>query len=436
MRLIAIIMLATCLQVSARGYSQITLSERDAPLEKVFREIQKQSGYDILCTYELLQQAGRVTVNLKNVTLGQAVEECLKGKGLSYEIQEKTIVIKRMPAPQVVPQTEIPPPPPVVIHGKVVNHDGQPLADVSVIIEGTRIGTKTNKEGNFTISAPDNRDIVLDISSIGFQPKSIKVGKQTEITIALEDANTQLNEVVMVGYGSQKRVNVLGSISTVKGEELTVNPMPNIAQGLMGKASGVFIKNVNGQPGDKANVSINIRGFGTPLIIIDGVPATESDFEKLNPNDVETLSILKDAASASVYGARAGNGVVLVKTKRGFMSAPTVAYQGNYQLQHFTVIPHWVNSWEDASMQNLGAYNEGLPPLYTAEQIQKFKDGSDPDKYPNTNWWDKTIRKYAPQQQHNLSIRGGSEKVKYYVSGGYFYQEAMPRANDTRNKQY
>ena len=188
MRLIAIIMLATCLQVSARGYSQITLSERDAPLEKVFREIQKQSGYDILCTYELLQQAGRVTVSLKNATLGQAVEECLKGKGLSYEIQEKTIVIKRMPAPQVVPQTEIPPPPPVVIHGKVVNHDGQPLADVSVIIEGTRIGTKTNKEGNFTISAPDNRDIVLDISSIGFQPKSIKVGKQTEITIALEDA--------------------------------------------------------------------------------------------------------------------------------------------------------------------------------------------------------------------------------------------------------
>jgi TonB-linked SusC/RagA family outer membrane protein len=436
MRLISAIMLAACLQVSAMGYSQITLSETDVPLGKVLKKIEKQSGYDLLCTYELLEQAGHVTVNVKNATLREAVEACLKGKELSYEIHERTIVIKKMPAQELIPPADPAPPPPVVIHGRVLNHSGQPLSDVSVVIAGTHIGTKTNQDGSFTITAPGNKDIVLEISIVGYQPKSVAVGKQTEITVALEDANTQLNEVVMVGYGSQKRVNVLGSISTVKGSELTSTPMPNLAQELMGKASGVFIKNVNGQPGDKANVSINIRGFGTPLIIIDGVPATESDFEKLNPNDVESLSILKDAASASVYGARAGNGVVLVKTKRGFISVPAVAYQGNLELQHFTVIPHWVNSWQDASMQNLGAYNEGLPAIWTADQIQKFKDGSDPDKYPNTNWWDKTVRKYAPQEQHNLSVRGGSEKVKYYVSGGYFYQEAQPRANDTRNKQY
>ena len=235
---------------------------------------------------------------------------------------------------------------------------------------------------------------------------------------------------------SRKKTNLSGSVTTIKADELAEIPMPTIAQSIMGRSPGVFVKNVNGQPGDATGVSLNIRGFGAPLIIIDGVPATDNAFQQLDPNDIASFNVLKDAAAASVYGSRAGNGVILVTTRRGAVSEAKITLSSSMAWQRFLIIPKWVNSEQYARMENLSRFNQELPPIWTDEQIQKFADGSDPNNYPNVDWWDKSVRPYAPQSQQNISVQGGTEKVKYFVSGGYFYQEAMPRANETKNKRY
>jgi TonB-dependent SusC/RagA subfamily outer membrane receptor len=190
-----------------------------------------------------------------------------------------------------------------------------------------------------------------------------EVGNKSSINIALQEETIGLEEVVAIGYGTMKKVNLTGSISNVNAEELTTVPMPTIAQSIMGKASGVFVKNTNGQPGE-TEISFNIRGFGSPLLIIDGMPASSDDFKQLDPNDIKDFSVLKDAASAAVYGARAGNGVIVVTTKRGNVSEAKVTYTGNYGLQFFPVVPDFVSSEQYARMENLSRYNQGLDPVW------------------------------------------------------------------------
>lgn len=320
------------------------------------------------------------------------------------------------------------------ISGQVVDQEGEPLIGVNILVKGTNKGTATDFEGRFTLEDIDE-NAVLVVSYVGYHTQEVAVAGKSNLTITLLSDSQLLDEVVVVGYGTQKKVNLTGSVSTVNAEELTSVPMPNIAQSIMGKASGVFVKNTNGQPGE-TETSFNIRGFGSPLLIIDGMPASAEDFKLIDPNDIKNFSVLKDAASAAVYGARAGNGVILITTKRGAVSEAKVTYTGNYGVQFFPVVPDFVSSEQYARMENLSRYNQGLEPVWTEEQIQRFADGSDPNRYPNNDWWSLTLRKYAPQSQHNINVQGGTDKVKYFVSGGYFYQEAQPRTNDTKYKKY
>jgi TonB-linked SusC/RagA family outer membrane protein len=250
----------------------------------------------------------------------------------------------------------------------------------------------------------------------------------------MEEETIGLEEVVAIGYGTQKKVNLTGSVTAIKAEELTAVAVPNLSQSIMGKSPGVFIKNVNGQPGDETSIDYNIRGFGEPLLIIDGMPATKQDFNRLDPNEIENFSVLKDAAAAAIYGARAGNGVILVTTKRG-ETGLEITYTNNYSLQYVTKRPEFVSSEQMARMENLARQNMAREPIWTDEQLQKFRDGSDP-QYPNTDWWNETMRKFAPQLQQNLNVRGGTEKVKYFVSGSHFYQEGLLKADETKLDRY
>lgn len=321
------------------------------------------------------------------------------------------------------------------VSGKVVSStDGLGIPGVSILVKGTYTGTVTDVEGNYKISLTDDM-AVLVFSSIGYLSQEVEVNGRSIINITLEEDVQSLQEVVVVGYGEQKKENLTGSVSTVNTEELRVAPMPSITQSLAGRASGLYVKNGNAQPGQN-KTSYNIRGFGDALIIIDGYPASENDFTQLDPNDIENISILKDAASAAVYGARAGNGVILVTTRRGSVSDTKITYSGNYGLQYFSVVPDFVSSENYARMENMSRYNEGLAPVWTNEDIQKFADGSDPERYPNVDWWNRTLRKYAPQVQHNINVQGGTEKVRYFVSGGYFTQEGMEKSGDTQSKRY
>jgi TonB-dependent SusC/RagA subfamily outer membrane receptor len=187
-------------------------------------------------------------------------------------------------------------------------------------------------------------------------------------------------------------------------------------------------------PGDYTSTTYNIRGFGSPLIIIDGMPAGDAEFNDINPNDIENFSILKDAAAAAIYGSRAGNGVILITTKRG-TSGMDVTFTSNTSLQFFTKYPTFVSSYQMAVMENIANVNLGKAAKWSDEQLQKFQDGTDP-RYPNTNWWDVCMRKYAPETQNSINIRGGNEKVKYFVSGNYYYQEGLIKANDTKVNRF
>ncbi len=243
-----------------------------------------------------------------------------------------------------------------------------------------------------------------------------------------------LDEVVVVGYGTQKRVNLTGSISVIDSEELSQISTPALTQSLMGLTSGVFIKNQSGQPG-ASDVLFNIRGFGDPLIIVDGMEVSDRYFNQLDPYEIESLNVLKDAAAASVYGARAGNGVILVTTKRGQTGSPKFAYNGVFGAQFFTKKPDFVSSHQYAQMENIARTNQGLDPIWTNEQIQLFQDGTDP-AYPNNDMWDLTLREFAPQSQHNINVRGGTDRVKYFVSAGWFHQDGMLRSDDIKHDRY
>lgn len=319
------------------------------------------------------------------------------------------------------------------VTGKVTDQSGNALPGVSVSLKGTTTGTVTGIDGKYAVDVTGNAPTLV-FSFIGMTSQEIAVGNKTVIDVVLIEETKGLDEVVVVGYGVQKKVNLTGSITTIKAAELTEIAMPTLAQSIMGRSPGLFIKNVSGQPGRNNNVSYNIRGFGTPLIIIDGMPASSEEFNQLDPNDIEDFSVLKDAAAAAIYGSRAGEGVILVKTKRG-KTGSEVTLTTNYSMQFFTLAPKFVDSYTYASLENVANFNEQKAPIWTADQLQKFKDGSDP-QYPNTDWWGITMRKFAPQMQNNINIQGGNDKVKYFVSGGYFYQEAMMKANDTKVNKY
>ncbi len=320
------------------------------------------------------------------------------------------------------------------VTGTVMDEDRIPLPGVSIIIEGTTTGTTSGTDGSYELSGVSASD-KLRFSFIGLSEKVVDVGNKNQINVVMYPDNVDLEEVIVVGYGTQKKVDVTGSVSTVKTEDLTTVPTPTIAQSVAGRTSGVFVKTKNAQPGDYRGITYNIRGFGDALLVIDGMPASNEEFLLLDPNDIDEFNVLKDAATAAVYGARAGNGVILVTTKRGKVQAPQFSYNVNYGLQRLTMIPNAVNSWQNAQFENVALENAGLDPKWSMEDINKFKAGNDP-AYPNTDWWDLTLRNFAPQTQHNMSVRGGTEKIKYFVSGGYYYQESLYRSNDLKNKKY
>lgn len=438
----------------------ISLNFENASLKDVFREIERKTSYRFFYSTKAIDEDRKVSLTMNNVPIETVVTALLSNSDhLTFKIRGDQIMLKRSkkivedlspelsylvarPDLAITNNTTVSIPSlrasfvkyQLTIRGTVTSPTGGPIPGVNILQKGTTNGTTTDGEGNYSLLVAEN-DAVLVFSFIGYTTQEVPVNRRSVIDVMLQEDVQNLQEVVVVGYGEQKKVNLTGSVSTVNAEELTIAPMPSISQGLMGRASGVFIKNVNGQPGEN-KIDYNIRGFGNPLIIIDGYPASDNDFNQLNPNDIENISVLKDAASAAVYGARAGNGVILVTTRRGTVSDTKVTYSANYALQHFTITPDFVNSEQYARMENMSRYNQGLAPVWTEEDLQKFADGSDPNKFPNVDWWNETLRKYAPQVQHNINVRGGTETVKYFVSGGYFKQEGLEKSEDTKSKRY
>ncbi|WP_454803077.1 SusC/RagA family TonB-linked outer membrane protein [Mucilaginibacter phyllosphaerae] len=330
----------------------------------------------------------------------------------------------------------------VTVTGTITDEKGGTLPGVSVAVKGTTQGVVSDVNGKYSITVA-NPNAILVFTYIGYAPQEIAIGGKTNINVQLTGDSKSLNEVVVVGYGSQKKATLAGSVSQVKGAELVKSPQPNVSNSLAGRFSGVVINNRSGEPGyDGSNITV--RGLATTgsnnvLIVVDGIPGQIGGLERLDPNDIESLSVLKDA-SAAIYGNRAANGVILVTTKKGKTGKPTVNYSFNQGFSSPTRLPQMADAALYAQLRNEIAYNSsqsgGLNQIYTAEQIQKFKDGSDPVNYPNTDWINTTLKKTTLQNQQSLSVNGGNDDVKYYVSLGTLYQDGIYKNGATKYKQY
>ena len=421
MKLSAILLFFIILQSTAGVLSQtISVDVKNQSVRDVLRMIESQSDYRFFYNDRLSGLNNPVDLKAENTSLEDVLSQLLDKQQFSYTALENNMIV--IAPKEFIQQSRI--------SGRVTDVNGGPLPGVSIIVKGMTIGTITDLEGRFELAVPENAQILV-FSFMGMRTQEINIVGLTTVDVVLVEDAIGLEELVVVGYGTQKRVNLTGSLTIINADELAQVSMPTISQGLMGRSPGVFIKNKKGQPGEDG-IDINIRGFGSPLIIVDGTPVSSAYFQQIEPGDIESFNVLKDASAGAVYGARAGNGVILITTKRGTTSAPQFSYNGNYAQQFFTNVPDFVDAATYTSMFNVGRTTlDGRTPLYTEEQIQKYRDGSDPENYPNTNWWNESIRKYAPQQQHSLSVRGGTEVVKYLTSISYFNQKDMHVSDDT-----
>ena len=292
----------------------------------------------------------------------------------------------------------------------------QPLPGATIMIKDTAKGTQTDFDGNFSIEASIGD--VLVINFLGFVPKEIVVGEEKILEIQLNENKTALDEIVLIGYGSKSKDKVISAISRIDEETLKEMPVPTVSNALEGLASGLFVRQNSGEPGF-SNSSFEVRNFGNALVIVDGAPG---DLNQLDPNEIENISVLKDAAAASVYGVQGGNGVILITTRKGGLGKPKLVYSNNFTYTGFTSYPDFLDATEYAQVLNEGLKNANQDPFYTQEQIDLFRTGSDPINYPNTDWKNLVLKEWGFQQRHNLNLSGGSEKVKYFASAGYLDQ--------------
>lgn len=351
------------------------------------------------------------------------------------------------------------------VKGKVTDDKGSPLSSVSVTIKGTKKGVTTDQNGDFEITVPNEKSVLV-ISSVGFEIQEVSVGNKTDISVRLIATSAKLEDVVVVGYATQKKVTVTGSVAQIKGTELAKSPTVNLSNALVGRLPGVTAIQSTGEPGYDGS-TIRIRGSNTPnnsgaLVVIDGVPDRAGGLERLNPADVESMSVLKDAAAA-IYGARAANGVILITTKRGKTGKPQLSYDYNKgyaqptripkmsdaveyatinnELKMFSDIPaaQWAAAW--TAFKQTGKYtrtdnNAVVTAPYSPTTIQKHADGSDKWGYPDTDWFGTAIKNWSPQEKHNIQVAGGSENVKYLSSIGYNNQDGIYKNSATGYKQY
>ncbi|HTI10419.1 MAG TPA: TonB-dependent receptor [Puia sp.] len=313
------------------------------------------------------------------------------------------------------------------IAGTIKDEKGNPLAGASVTIKGTQKGVITDSSGNYSLSLPENSNTLI-IASIGYESQEINVTKGSTFNVQLSlDKNTrQLEDMVVVGYGTQRKVNLTGSVAAITSKELDDRPVTNLTNALEGTMPGVTITTTGGQPGADIG-AINIRGIGTlnnsaPMVVIDGIIG---DLRDVNPNDVASISVLKDAASAAIYGSRAANGVLLVTTKRGRNGKMQISYDAYVGKQKATALPDYLPSWQAATLYNQARANEGQTPYWTDNDITLFKNQTDPYGHPNTDWQGLLYKGNGIQQNHYISVSGGDQKTLYAFSIGYFGQDGI-----------
>lgn len=407
---------ALCLNLSV--FSQnITLKTGDVTVKEAMEQLKKSSGYSFVFSSVDVDTQKRVSVSVQNASIEEAVKQILKGQNeLSYEIKGRKVVIQRSFASSKALRQQV--------KGKVLDEKGEPIIGATVTEEGTSNGTITDYDGMFTLEA--SKDGILTISYIGYKSQQVSIAGKDMVAVTLKEDMEQLDEVVVVGYGSQKKVNLTGAVSTVNAKMLENRTGSDPYNMLTGQIPGVTIVQNSGQPGaDMGN--LRVRGIGTlgnadAMVIIDGV---ESSVNNVNPNDIATISVLKDAAASSIYGVRAANGVILITTKRGTVGKPIISYSGYVGWQDACRLPKYLDSYNYALLLNEAYRNDGASVPYSSENLETIKNGSDPDHFANSNQVDAVLSEQGIFHNHHLSVVGGKEEIKYSLAAGFYKKDGL-----------
>ncbi len=435
MKLMILLTTFFALQVKAEVYAQkITLSANRSSLENLFKAIKKQSGYTFFYKSKFLENSHPISINVKNADIKDVLDLSLKGQSLSYDFAGKIIVIKSIHHIQTASDTrsaQID----ITVKGKVNDEKGLPLPGATVKVKGGSVGVATNELGEFTLkNIPDSATLIISFS--GFKTREVSVRENlNNIQLSPLDA---LNEVVIVGYGTQKRERVTGAIASVGTRELQQSPVANLSNALAGRLPGLLTVQNSGEPGGDGS-NLNIRGFGTtnnsaPLVLVDGI---QRDFSGLDPNEVENVSILKDAASTAIYGIQGANGVILVTTKRGKNGTPTISATVQNGWQSPTALPQYVDSYTGRKLFKEGLINDGRfsdTSAYTDVMLNKYRDRTSPAYqylYPNVNWTKSILKPFSYMSQGNLNVSGGSDKTKFFISMSYLQQNGLYNYENT-----
>ena len=452
-----LVILSTTLAFGRHSYSQdakISLSLSNATVKEVFKAIEQQSEFIFFYQDQELDLTRSVNISCKDKTINEVLDQLFKGMDNVYLIRDRQIAIGK--APKKAETTEAPvirKLPEVrqefVVSGHVTDGaTGDPIPTVNVLVEGTTIGTTTDANGFYKIIAPSGTSFLL-YSFVGYTSQRIGINSRSTINIKLKPDVMQIEEVVTIGYGIQKKINLSGAVDVITSKNIDSRPVNNVVQALQGLAPNlnIIVGNEGGELGAK-NL-LNIRGIGsisgsggTPYILVDGI---EQDIYNINPDDVESISVLKDAAASAIYGARAAFGVILVTTKKGKKNGVTLNYSTNYSFASPIHLPKMVNSIQFAEYMNLGALNDGATAVYQPiiiEQMKKYQAGELKDwtmpapwapnfwltysgGWANTDWFKVDYKDKVPKSTHNVSLSGGNENTQYYISGSTFNQAGL-----------
>lgn len=430
MKITTVLTLIAIFQLSATSLhsqnAKVSISRNNLPLKEFINEIERQTDYLFMYSEKEIDLQEEIHVNAKNKPVSKVLEEVFGNSEIAYNFNEGYISLRTKSASVQQNKKKI---------TGIVSDNLGPVAGANIMIKGSTIGTVTDMDGRFTLEVPEQATLV--VSYIGFLPQEIKIGNKSEFAISLKEDTKLLDEVVVIGYGTTSAKKMVSAVTSVKGETLQDLPFPNVASTLQGRAAGVVIQNQGGEPGSEPKISI--RGGGDPVYVIDGIISTDSwEFKTLNPEDIESISILKDAASLAVYGSRAADGIVLVKTKEGRKGKRSIVYSLNAQYSQPTVLPKKIDAYTFASVQNQAATADGYGEYhqFSQEEMETIKNQSNPYLYPNTDWYALGLKNFAPEYRHSLSMTGNQKDVNYYLSLAAFDQGSLYTSDALNYSRY
>lgn len=407
----------------------LSVDVRNATLEEVFRIIGEQSGYTFSYRNVILDPTGDIDLTIANARLDTILNRILPPKGLRFELTSgNSVVITRAAAqpPRTVEDRQV-----NRVSGLVSDSEGEPVAGAVVTVRGTSNAAITDSGGRFSLEAPVGS--AIDVSFPGYATVTVTAGTGELPPITMFDEFRNIDEVVVIGYGTQRKVNLTGAVGVISADDIASRPITNVATGLQGLLSGVTVVNTSGQPGQNSS-TVRVRGLGTlgnsdPLILIDGV---EGDMSVLNPDDIQSVTVLKDAASSAIYGARAANGVLLITTKKPDGERnPTITLSSYVGFQLPTRLPEMADAIEYMELENEAKLNVGTSIAWFQDAFDKVRDGSDPNYFGNTDWISAIMRSYAPQQSYSLSINGNAARSGYMLSYRYLDQQGLTEGRST-----